>query len=245
MSTISRRQLIGSAIAIPVAVSAAGAQPTASRKLKIVVTGGHPGDPEYACGGTVARYTDLGHQVTLLYLNKGEGGCGKRGAEECSATRVAEAQRACEILNARPAFAGQIDGHAVVDPTTYEKFGKLLEAEEPDVVFTQWPIDAHPDHRAIYMLSYNAWLHMAKKPALYFYEVSDGEDTQMFAPTDYVDISATEARKREACYAHASQAPNHFYPLQRQIAAFRGIQSGHAQAEAYIRYVKSAGGLLP
>ncbi len=25
------------------------------RKLKIIVTGGHPGDPEYGCGGTVSR----------------------------------------------------------------------------------------------------------------------------------------------------------------------------------------------
>jgi LmbE family N-acetylglucosaminyl deacetylase len=121
----------------------------------------------------------------------------------------------------------------------------LLEAENPDVVFTQWPIDAHPDHRAISMLTYNAWLHMTAKPALYYYEVSDGEDTQMFAPTDYVDISMTESRKREACYAHASQAPNHFYPLQRQITSFRGIQSGYTHAEAYIRYIKSPGGLLP
>lgn len=245
MSTISRRNLIGSAIAFPVAAAAGAAQPVAPRKLKVVVTGGHPGDPEYACGGTVALYTALGHDVTLLYLNKGEGGCGKRSAEECSATRVAEARKACEILKAHPAFAGQIDGHAIVDPTTYAQFQKLLAAEEPDIVFTQWPIDAHPDHRAIYMLTYNACLHMTKKPALYFYEVSDGEDTQMFAPTDYVDISTTEDQKRAACYAHASQAPNHFYPLQRQITSFRGIQSGHAQAEAYVRYVKSSSGLLP
>lgn len=244
MSAITRRSVLGAAAAIPVAASASRAQSVA-RKLKVVVTGGHPGDPEYGCGGTIARYTDLGHQVTILYLNKGEGGCGKRSAEECSATRATEARKACEILKARPVFAGQIDGHAVVDPATYDQFRKLLEPEEPDVVFTHWPIDAHPDHRAIYMLTYNAWLHMTKKPALYFYEVSDGEDTQMFAPTDYVDISAAESRKREACYAHASQAPDHFYPLQRQITAFRGIQSGFAQAEAYIRYVKSAGGLLP
>ncbi len=245
MSAISRRKLMGSAMVAPILGSVAGAQPLAARKLKIVVTGGHPGDPEYACGGTVARYTDLGHQVTLLYLNKGEGGCPHRTGQECSATRVAEAQKACEILKARPAFAGQIDGQAVVDPTTYEQFRKLLDAEKPDVVFTQWPIDAHPDHRAISTLTYNAWLHMPAKPALYYYEVSDGEDTQMFAPTDYVDISMTEARKREACYAHASQAPDHFYPLQHQIASFRGIQSGYSQAEAYIHYVKSPGGLLP
>ncbi|HTF70481.1 MAG TPA: hypothetical protein VK638_48185 [Edaphobacter sp.] len=31
--------------------TAASAEP--SRKLKIIVTGGHPGDPEYGCGGTV------------------------------------------------------------------------------------------------------------------------------------------------------------------------------------------------
>lgn len=245
MSGISRRKLVRSAVAGPLFATAITANPAKLRKLKVVVTGGHPGDPEYACGGTIARYTELGHEVTLLYLNKGEGGCGHRTAQECSVTRVAEVQKACQILKAHPAFAGQIDGHAVVDPTTYHQFEKLLEAENPDVVFTQWPIDAHPDHRAVSMLTYNAWLHMAAKPALYYYEVSDGEDTQMFAPTDYVDISTTESRKREACYAHASQAPNHFYPLQRQITSFRGIQSGYPQAEAYIRYIKSRGGLLP
>jgi LmbE family N-acetylglucosaminyl deacetylase len=245
IDAIPRRKLIGSVLAIPAAASITHGQPDTKHKLNIVVTGGHPGDPEYACGGTIARYTDLGHHVTLLYLNKGEGGCPHRSAAECSATRVAEAQKACEILKAQPAFAGQIDGHAAVDPETYERFRKLLDAEKPDVLFTHWPIDAHPDHRAISMLTYNAWLHMITKPALYFYEVSDGEDTQMFAPNDYVDISGMEARKREACYAHASQAPDHFYPLQRQVTTFRGIQSGYAQAEAYIRYVKSPGGLLP
>ena len=34
----------------------------------IVVTGGHPGDPEYGCGGTIARLSDLGHELILLYL---------------------------------------------------------------------------------------------------------------------------------------------------------------------------------
>lgn len=241
---VSRRALIGSTLALSAVANGAEAQPL-KRKLKIVVAGGHPGDPEYACGGTVARYTQSGHDVTLLYLNKGEGGCPHRSGQECGAIRTAEAQKACRILKAKPAFAGEIDGQSVVDPTAYGKFRKLLEGLAPDVVFTHWPIDAHPDHRAISNLAYDAWLHMAAKPAFYYFEVSDGEDTQMFAPTDYVNISSTESLKREACYAHASQAPDHFYPLQRQVTAFRGIQSGYSQAEAYIRYVKSPGGLLP
>ena len=34
-------------------ISAAASQP--GRKYKIIITGGHPGDPEYDCGGSVAR----------------------------------------------------------------------------------------------------------------------------------------------------------------------------------------------
>ena len=42
-----------------------------ARKMKVIVTGGHPGDPEYGCGGTIAHLTNLGHEVVLLYLNDG------------------------------------------------------------------------------------------------------------------------------------------------------------------------------
>ena len=52
---LSRRQLLASAL-------------LAQSSLKIVIAGGHPGDPECGCGGTVARYTALGAEVVLLYL---------------------------------------------------------------------------------------------------------------------------------------------------------------------------------
>ena len=234
MTSISRRQFLGSAALF------AGA-----RKLKVIVTGGHPGDPEYGCGGTVARYVDSGHEVVLLYLNRGEKGCPEQDAAKGSAVRVAEARRACELLKARAMFAGQCDGSAVVDRERYEEFRLVLAAEKPDVVFAQWPIDGHRDHRAISMLTYDAWLKSGKTFGFYYYEVSDGEDTLMFSPTDYVDISQTEARKKAACYAHASQAPDKFYALQSQITRFRGVESGHAQAESFVRHVQSPGNLLP
>ncbi|GAC1449410.1 MAG: PIG-L family deacetylase [Isosphaeraceae bacterium] len=213
------------------------------RKLKVVVTGGHPGDPEYGCGGTIARFTDQGHEVVLLYLNDGEppgkSTNGKTG------NRLAEARKACAILKARFLNAGQVDGEAVVDRAHSEAFRKILEAEKPDAVFTQWPIDNHADHRAISMLTYEAWLRMGRIFALYYYEVSNGEDTLQFSPTHYVDITATEPRKRQACYAHASQTPDRFYALQDQVARFRGIEGGYRLAEAYIRHVQSPAFELP
>jgi N-acetylglucosamine malate deacetylase 1 len=236
MPSLSRRALIVSSAAL---VSAAG------KKLKIVVTGGHPGDPEYGCGGTIAKYADAGHDVTLLYLNRGEGGCAGKSGKECGDIRVAEAQRACDILKAQPKFAQQIDGTAIVDGTHYDDFRRLLESEKPDALFTHWPIDNHRDHRAISLLAYDAWLRMGKNFGFYYYEVSDGEDTRMFAPTDYVDISRTASRKRAACFAHASQSPESFYSLQSEITHFRGIESGHPEAEAFVRHVASPAVLLP
>ena len=89
------------------------------------------------------------------------------------------------------------------------------------------------------MLAYDAWLQMGKSFAFYYYEVSDGEDTLQFAPTEFVDISETEPLKRAACYAHASQTPDRYYELQDSVARFRGLQSGYKRAEAFIRQAQS------
>jgi LmbE family N-acetylglucosaminyl deacetylase len=137
-----------------------------------------------------------------------------------------------------------VDGEASVNAASYHDFRALMEAAKPDILFTHWPIDNHRDPRAISMLAYDAWLQMGKSFAFYYYEVSDGDDTCMFAPTDYVDISATEARKKAACYAHASQAPDRFYALQSQVARFRGVEYGVAQAEGFVRHVRSRRDLL-
>jgi LmbE family N-acetylglucosaminyl deacetylase len=217
----------------------AAAQPP----LKVVVTGGHPGDPECGCAGTIARYTKSGASVTILYLNRGEGYCGAASLDRCAGIRTAEAQRACEILHARPLFADQVDGQAVVDNAHYDSFGRLLLAEKPDVVFTQWPIDHHRDHRAVSMLVLDSWFRSKNEFALYYYEVA--EDTTMFSPNEYVDISSLEAERRAACYAHASQQPDKWFPKQVEITKARGRVARVAQAEAFLRHPDSRRVKLP
>ncbi|HEV2498106.1 MAG TPA: hypothetical protein VGY31_00825 [Terriglobia bacterium] len=89
-------------------------------------------------------------------------------------------------------------------------FRKILESLAPDVVFTHWPVDTRRDHRATCLLVFDAWLESRKRFALYYFEVMTGEQTSQFWPTHYVDITATEARKRAVCYAHLSQNPDDF-----------------------------------
>jgi N-acetylglucosamine malate deacetylase 1 len=250
---ISRRKLLAqSAKIIPTASllgSASGLLaspeqlPAPAKKLQVVVTGGHPGDPECGCGGTIARYTDGGHEAVLLYLNRGEGYCGENDLKDCAKIRTSEAEKACAILKARPVFAGQYDGRAVVDLSHYQEFSRLLLEQQPDVVFTHWPTDAHRDHRAISALVLDAWLAQKKKFALYYYEVA--EDTLLFSATDFVDTSDVALRHHAACYAHASQQPDRWFPLQTEITRYHGLQNGCAQAEAFFRVSQDGKSVLP
>jgi len=246
MTRITRRELLGtSALAIAASrtgLPAPGAEneAAANKKLKIVVVGGHPDDPESGCGGTIALHTSLGHDVTILYLTRGEAGIEGKSHEEAAAIRTAESEKACSILGARPVFGGQIDGDTEINRARYANFTKVLLNEGPDIVLTHWPVDTHRDHRAASLLAYDAWLGSGRKFALYYFEVDAGEQTQIFHPTHYVDITQTEGRKRAACMAHASQQPETtFYVLHDMMNRFRGMECDVKYAEGFVRHTQS------
>jgi hypothetical protein len=93
------------------------------------------------------------------------------------------------------------------------------------------------------MLVLDAWWKTGKTFALYYYEVA--EDTTMFSPTDYVNISSAEVRRREACFAHVSQQPDKWYPKQVEITKRHGVESKVREAEAFLRHPESRHGELP
>ncbi len=254
MSNITRRDVL-QASTIATGAAALAQLPsvaTASDKSgkpvgsqKVVVAGGHPDDPESGCGGTIARYADTGHEVVAIYLTRGEAGMPGTSYEEAARIRSAEAEKACKIMKARPVFAGQIDGSAEVTNQRYAEFIQLLHAEEPDVVFTHWPIDAHRDHRATSLLTYDAWLQSGQSFALYYYEVLTGEQSHNFHPTDYVDITSTKSRKDDAIMAHASQQPEWIHKHHDQMDRFRGLECGSEFAEAFVRQMQSRSAAWP
>ncbi|HET7748844.1 MAG TPA: PIG-L deacetylase family protein [Terriglobales bacterium] len=242
---ITRRELLGRSLMVAAALGLPLAGQTdgqTAKRLKVVVAGAHPDDPESGCGGTMALYSDMGHDVSIIYLTRGEAGIRGKSEQEAAAIRTGEAQKACAILKAKPVFAGQIDGDTEVNRMRYEKFARLLQAEQPDIVFTHWPVDTHRDHRAASLLVYDAWLVAHKKFDLYYFEVEQGTQTQLFHPTNYVDITKTAERKRAACFAHMSQQPEDWYRLHEKMNAFRGMEAGYQQAEAFVRHCQNPAG---
>ena len=211
------------------------------KRLHIVCAGAHPGDPEFGCGGTMAKYSDAGHDVTFLYLTRGEASDPNKTYAEMAALRTKEAEAACKILNAEHQFAGQVDGDSILDKEWNEKMTKLIKALKPDIVFTQWPLDAHPDHQVTGSLLLTAWVRSGRAFDLYFYEVNTGIETMAFTPTDYVDITAIHEKKKEAMFAHKTQDPintynNYFKPLEE----FRGLEAGVKAAEGFIHFKTQA-----
>src|SRR2546423_14068241 len=116
--------------------------------MRVMVAGGHPGDPEAGCGGTMALYADQGDEVIALYLTRGEAGVAGKSASEAAAIRTAEAEAACRILKARPIFASQHDGASEVTAAPYNRILQPVFHLPPDVFFTQWPNDNPPQHPA-------------------------------------------------------------------------------------------------
>ena len=62
-----------------------------------------------------------------------------------------------------------------------------------------------------------------------------------FTPTDYVDISTVQEKKKAAMFAHKTQDPietyNHYF---RPLEEFRGLEAGVKAAEGFIQFKAKA-----
>jgi len=211
----------------------ARAAPGAAR-LTVVCVGGHPDDPESGCGGTLARYAALGHAVTIVYLTRGERGIPGKSLDEAAKIRSAECAAACKIIGAKPLFFGQIDGATEVTHAHVDAMQRLLAAEGPDILFTHWPVDTHMDHQVASILTLRAWMALGA-PALYFFEVNSGSQTEGFLPNLYVDISSVVEQKKSALFAHVSQDGRGIWREHHEIMAhWRGREVGVAAAEGFV-----------
>jgi LmbE family N-acetylglucosaminyl deacetylase len=208
----------GNARAAPPSPASAPAAP----RLRVLCVGAHADDPEAGCGGTLARYAEAGHAVTILYVTRGELG------------RAKEAEAACAILGAKSLFLPFQSGKLVLDAATEGELRRALEAEKPDVVFAHWPIDTDGEHQIASALTLRAYMALPHRFPLYFYEVQTGAKTLDFVPTAYVDVTQTREKKVRALRAHASQSFEHIYEQSHEkIEAFRGREIGAFAAEAF------------
>lgn len=128
-------------------------------KKKILVILAHPDDPEFFCGGMIARWVDLGHQVSYCLLTKGQRGFHdkKMDMETMAGIRIKEQVAAGSRLGVKDIkFLNHLDGELVADILLREEIIKYIRIQKPDIVVSCDPTNLlpaanrinHPDHRA-------------------------------------------------------------------------------------------------
>jgi N-acetylglucosamine malate deacetylase 1 len=208
------------------------------RKLKVVFVGAHV-DDWVDCAGTIARYAKSGHTALLLSFTPGDSrsmaDVNHLTVDAIAATRREDAVRGAKILGAELRFLDQHNQNMQVNPDVYDEFNTMLAAENPDVVFGMWPLEFHPDHRAVASISYNAWLQSGLQFQYFFCETAGGGEMQpqQFIPTRYVDVESVMDRKRAAY--EANRYIKKGVPEAGLWAQFRGMEYGCQYAEAFVQ----------
>lgn len=202
---------------------------------KALFIGAHPDDSESCAGGTMILLQQQGCKVVSVYLTSGERGIPGVSLDEAANIRRIELEHACQAMGVSYRIMTQIDGATEVNAERYKEMLQLIEEEQPDVVFTHWPIDSHRDHRICSILVYDAWRQSGKNFDLYYYEAETGMQTKNFAPEVYVDIDSVAEQKHRAVLLHASQQPEEILnDWHIPMELFRGKEAECTYAEAFI-----------
>ena len=205
--------------------------------MKILAIGAHADDVEIGCGGSLAKWSDEGHDITIFTATNsaytGPDGTLVRSAEAAAT----EAAKAAEIIGAS-LITGPFDCFSLnfAEPLNATLLN-LVEELNPDMVLTHWEGDTHPDHQALSKAS----LHVSRRaPSVLMYASNWYAGTASFEPRFYVDISEYLERKLELIAVFKSELNRVGDSWARHCSAQAtayGLQTGCAYAEGF-RVVK-------
>ncbi|MFP3855047.1 MAG: PIG-L deacetylase family protein [Anaerolineales bacterium] len=191
---------------------------------KVLVVLAHPDDPEFFCGGTVARLTAEGREVHYCLLTRGDKGADEPGVdpEALADTREAEQRAAAEVLGVKGVhFLGYKDGELHVGQGLRRDVARVVRQIRPYTLITSDPSNYystfvnHADHRVAGQVALDA-VWPGARSALYYPELYQEEGLEPHKvlevyiagpvhPDTTVDITDFFDIKLRALAAHKSQ----------------------------------------
>lgn len=176
-------------------------------KINILAFGAHPDDVELGCGATLAKHIDMGKDVAVIDLTRGE--LGTRGNADI---REVEAKKAADILGLKfRVNMGFKDGFFVNNEEHQIEIVRLIRKFQPDIVLCNAISDRHPDHsKASDLVSSACFLSGLTKidtqqdpwrPSSIYHYIQ----FQHIEPDFVVDVSDYMDKKMDAVKAFSSQ----------------------------------------
>ena len=223
--------------------------------MKVLVVSPHPDDEVLGAGGTIARLSGRGHDVTVAIVTRGwEPLFPKSQVEQVRA----EAGKANDILGVKSLRFMDLPVTKLSVMPKHElnaKFELLVDQEEPEEVFLPFFGDRHEDHRQVFDACMVALRPTAKrryvKRILCYETVSETHWSApyievVFSPQVWVDISEQLSVKLGAMRSYKSQLRPE--PDARSLEAlssmakWRGSVVGMAAAECFVLVRECLGG---
>jgi len=109
--------------------------------MNIACVGSHPDDIELAMGGTILRMKQKGHRIVLLDLSDGEPT--PHGSVEI---RKFERMKSAEILGVERFTLKNKNRYIFDTIESREELAEYFREIKPDIIFTHFEYDIHPDH---------------------------------------------------------------------------------------------------
>ncbi len=181
--------------------------------MRVLAIGIHPDDVEIGCGGTVARLTKSGDEVTIVDLTRGESST--NGTAE---GRAREAEEAARILGVAARWNAALPdtGLHSEDAVQLRTIVALIRRARPHVVLVPNADDPHPDHAAGGKLTHHAIFLSNVGGYVTEYQGARQERWRVpralvysgrheVRPDVVVDITSVQETKMAAVRAHGSQ----------------------------------------
>ncbi|NOR18026.1 PIG-L family deacetylase [candidate division WOR-3 bacterium] len=219
-----------------------------SSKNRLIIMA-HPDDPELACGGTIAQWTECDN-VHYIIISSGDKGTWQKddSPNKTAYRREQEAKRGAKYLGVKKViFLRHPDGDIASADTLKLELAALIRHIKPYTIVTHdpWRRQFHPDHRATAFAVINA-IMIARDwhfyPFLHEIGLFPHRPQELFLtptdkPTFINDISATIKKKIRAIKIHKSQLaqlPNWEERIKKH-AEIDGKAAGYKYGEGFYK----------
>jgi len=210
---------------------------------KLVVVTPHPDDETLGCGGTIARFADLGTEVSVLVVS---GHLPPLYDGDVFEVSRKEAGAAFQILGVKSSEFLAIPATLVRDTPVAKlnaQIAGFVRSRAAEMVLIPFP-DRHIDHRTVFDACVVACrpTHPAAPTVVLAYETLSETHWNVpgiepaFVPEFFVDVSNHMPKKNAALKCYASQIdhnPTRSIEASMALAKFRGSQNGCDYAEAF------------
>ena len=195
---------------------------------KILVILAHPDDPEFFCGGTIAKWVSEGHELSYCLLTKGEKGVNEKfNLDDINAIkniRVLEQENAAAILGVKDIkIFDNPDGYLIPSLSIRRQVVREIRIIKPDIVVSCDPTNYylrdtyinHPDHRAAGQIVVDSVFPATQNPAffpdlmimgrLHPHKVKEVWLSLPSKPNVKINVTKYWLKKIEALHEHHSQ----------------------------------------